>query len=252
MTRPRRAGSNGRGSSRSQGRFAGRLATSPVVAVGVDGYAKGWVAVALDQAGTFVRAWPAVSLDGLLAEVTPGTPVGIDMPLGGVDEGWRTADLSAKAMLGRRGSTIFLVPPRPLWELTSYPEANAELRRRMNKGLSWQAHGLFRKMLEAERARDTHELFEVHPELAFAEMAGEAVPPKQSWDGLARRRSLLTEVGVVLPDHLGSAGAVPPDDVLDAAAVAWCAYRLARGGARHVPDPPDQYDGQGRPIVIWF
>lgn len=222
------------------------------VFVGVDGFDKGWVAVALGADGTFVRAWPARTLSELLEPVEVQPPVGIDMPLGGVATGWRTADLEAKARLGKRASTIFLVPPRSVWELTSYPVANAELKRLTGAGLTWQAHGLFRKMLEAEAAGEKYELIEVHPELAFAGMAGRPLPPKHTWAGQAQRRALLAEVGVVLPDDLGPAGVVPPDDVLDAATVAWCAYRFGRGGARHVPDPPDQTDAFGRPIVIWY
>jgi predicted RNase H-like nuclease len=51
---------------------------------------------------------------------------------------------------------------------------------------------------------------------------------------------------------LAEAGGVPPNDVLDAAAVAWGAVRIGRGQAGHVPDPSVQVDHRGRPIVIWF
>jgi predicted RNase H-like nuclease len=130
-------------------------------------------------------------------------------------------------------------------------------------------------VVEADAYRETgrHELVEVHPELVFAELAGAPMAyPKKTWNGQHARRAALARVGVDLPDQLGGAvggpdgfggavgvpdqlggaGGVPVDDVLDAAAVAWCAYRIARGRGRHVPDPPDQFDHHGRPIVIYF
>jgi predicted RNase H-like nuclease len=219
--------------------------------VGIDGYSGGWVAVALAGDGAFVRAWPGPSLAELLAGVPVDTGVGIDIPLGGVAAGWRHADEQGRLLLGSRRSTLFRVPPRPLWDLP-YADANVEHRRLTNGGLPKQTWNLFRKMMEAEEYdAGAHSLREVHPELVFAAMAGVPIASKRSWAGQMRRRALLGGVGVVLPDDLGSAGAVAPDDVLDAAAVAWCAHRFD-AGARHVPESPDQYDGRGRPIVIWY
>jgi hypothetical protein len=55
-----------------------------------------------------------------------------------------------------------------------------------------------------------------------------------------RRRLLADTAGIVLPDDLGPAGrAAAVDDVLDAAAAAWTARRVAHGQARPLPDPPD-------------
>lgn len=220
--------------------------------IGVDAFAGGWVAVELDSAGRFAAAWPARTLAALLAGVPATAAIGVDIPIGGVESGWRDADLAARARLGRRASTVFLMPPREVWALESYEAANTELRRRSGAGLARQSFHLFRKMREAEAERDQHDLFESHPELVFAAMAGAPLVTKNSWAGLVRRRALLSEVGIVFPDDLGPAGVVPSDDVLDAAAVAWCAYQRGRGGASHVPDPVTQFDNRGRPIVIWF
>jgi predicted RNase H-like nuclease len=110
-------------------------------------------------------------------------------------------------------------------------------------------------MLEAEGYRDAgpHALHEIHPELVFASLAGKLLPyGKKTWNGQALRRSLLAGAGVVLADDLPELGNVPANDVLDAAAVAWGAHRIAHGGALSVPDPPDQHDHRGRPIVIWM
>jgi predicted RNase H-like nuclease len=54
----------------------------------------------------------------------------------------------------------------------------------------------------------------------------------------------------VLPDELGPAGQAPPDDILDAAAVAWSAHRMAIGAASSHPNPPEEDDGSK--IAIWY
>ena len=79
------------------------------------------------------------------------------------------------------------------------------------------------KLLEANAIWERHPglLFEAHPEVSFREMAGEPLAyAKKTWTGQARRRELLAKHGIVLPDNLGPAGQAPPDDILDAAAVA--------------------------------
>ena len=82
--------------------------------------------------------------------------------------------------------------------------------------------------------------FEVHPEVSFAAMNGRPLTArKKSWTGAMQRRALLEAEGIVLPDNLGPAGAAGPDDVLDAAACAWTAMRVARKQATSLPDPPD-------------
>ena len=91
-------------------------------------------------------------------------------------------------------------------------------------------------------------LYEVHPEVSFHALAGAELPyAKHSWAGHALRRSLLSAAGIDLPDDLGEAGRAGPDDVLDAAAVAWTAHRIARGIAGSLPDPP-----QHGHIAIWY
>ena len=93
---------------------------------------------------------------------------------------------------------------------------------------------------------------EAHPELSFAALAGAPLASRKStWAGAAERRSLLERAGIVLPGDLGRAGAqAAVDDVLDAAAVAWTARRVAAGSARSLPDPPERFS-DGIPCAIW-
>jgi len=74
--------------------------------------------------------------------------------------------------------------------------------------------------------------------------------PKTTWNGLMLRRRLLAEADVAVPDTLAIAGATAgPDDVLDAAVVAWTASRIAAGSAEWLPRSPQLEEGRPR---IWF
>lgn len=65
---------------------------------------------------------------------------------------------------------------------------------------------------------------------------------------------MLKDAGIVIPDHLGNAKAAGTDDVLDAAAAAWSAKRIATGTAVSLPDPPEpDINGKEncRRVAIW-
>jgi predicted RNase H-like nuclease len=71
---------------------------------------------------------------------------------------------------------------------------------------------------------------------------------KKSAGGVVERLELLKRHGIEFGD-LGAAAAAPMDDVLDAAACAWSAHRIAAGDAVSLPDPPQQLDGLD--VAIW-
>jgi predicted RNase H-like nuclease len=227
-----------------------------VTAVGVDACRGGWVAAALDG-GRLTE----IRVTATLAEIVDGFPdagaIGVDMPLGLLERGWREADRRAAARLGARRSRLFMVPPRAAWEADTYPDAVAACRRLTDPpaGFSRQAWGLKAKLEEGGRLRDRlpDRLFEVHPEISFAELNGgtPVAAGKKTWNGQMIRRALLGGAGIHLPDDLAQAGTVPADDILDAAAVAWTATRIAIGRAFSLPSPP-QPDDTGRPIAIWY
>ena len=232
-------------------------AAGPLTVTGVDGCAGGWVAVTLGQQDPSVTV--AATLDGLpLTAVT-----GIDMPLGLLARGWREADRLARRALGRRGVTVFAIPPRAALAAPSYAEANRICRELTGQGLSVQAYGLRRKIAEAEAYRTSRaadapahapdapahapdglphapdapaagvrgpvRLYEVHPELSFAVLAGGPLPDsKHTPAGLAVRRDLLRGAGITLPSRVAG---LAENDLLDAAAVAWSAQRIAAGRA---------------------
>jgi predicted RNase H-like nuclease len=66
---------------------------------------------------------------------------------------------------------------------------------------------------------------------------------KKSAGGVLERLELLRRHGIEF-DELGASALAPIDDVLDAAAAAWSAQRIAAGTARTLPDPPEIVDGQ--------
>jgi predicted RNase H-like nuclease len=71
---------------------------------------------------------------------------------------------------------------------------------------------------------------------------------KKSAGGALERIELLLRHGIEL--ELGVAASAPLDDVLDAAAAAWTAARIAEGVARTLPEPPELVDG--RTMAIWY
>jgi predicted RNase H-like nuclease len=237
--------------------------------IGVDACRRGWVAVSLEVSRLPHRAprLVAVRMDGSLASVLdqadrdPARVVGIDMPLGLLESGWREADRTARGLLGPRRSSVFAIPPRAVWAEMSYPAANQLCRELTGQGLSVQAWGLRAKLLEANQYREAceHPMYEVHPELAFGAMAGAPLDySKHTAAGRELRRELLALAGIALPASSSgnipgtpSAGSTPVTDTLDAAAVAWSAGRIATGQAVILPDRP-QRDSQGRQITIRY
>lgn len=222
--------------------------------VGVDGCRDGWVGVAPDADGP--RAYVAPDLAGLIARAEQDGPVarvGVDIPIGLVETGWRDADLRAAAALGPRRASIFRTPVREALEATDHAAGVAISRTASGAGFSIQAWGLRAKVLEVDalvRAGEDR-VYEVHPELSFATMAGHpAGHPKKTWPGQRERLALLDAAGIRLDALVGTTGTAAPDDVIDAAAAAWTARRLVEGTAVSFPDPP-QRTPAGPAAAIW-
>ncbi|MEV7808028.1 DUF429 domain-containing protein [Microbispora sp. NPDC088329] len=236
--------------------------------LGVDACGAGWVGVvppAGPRDGGTARAYFATRVADLVARADADgevAVVAVDMPIGLPDggpgglrgRGRRRADVLARAELGPRWRSVFMTPVRAALEADDYASAVAVNRRLAGEGVSRQAYGLRRKLLEVERwTRESgRRVVEVHPELSFARLAGAPLPhPKTTWAGAERRRELLAAAGVVLAGDLGGAGAVAGvDDVLDAGAAAWSALRVVSGEARPLPDPPEVFS-DGIPCAIW-
>ena len=214
---------------------------SPVL--GVDGAPGGWVGALVDGTDVSFLLLP----DAAAALAVPAAVVAVDMPIGLPERGRRACDLAAKRLLGRAHPRVFLTPPRGVLDAPDYAEAGRRHRRLADGlGLSVQTWHLVRKIREVDAVADDPRLVEVHPELSFALLAGQVLPPKRGSEGRARRVDALRQW---LPD-LGSRVTVPRGtDALDALAAAWSAKRWLEGAARVVPDDPP-LDARGRPMRI--
>ncbi len=215
--------------------------------LGVDGCRGGWVAVALED-GRFAEVDTVSSIGDLVDD--PAVVIGIDMPMGETTPGARAGEAAARRFLGPRRSTIFTPPPLAA-AVDDYDAAKRIAVATTGKSISKQAWNLLPKMREVAPhwARDPLRLREAHPECTFAAMAGAPLASsKKTREGLGDRRALLHTHGIAVPDDRlpGS----QPDDVLDAAAVAWSAHRIASGIAMSLPDPPE-HDADGRPVAVW-
>ncbi|WP_216853838.1 DUF429 domain-containing protein [Phytoactinopolyspora halotolerans] len=216
--------------------------------LGVDACRTGWVGVSLS--GDDIRGWHAVTIaelaDAVGAHAVPSV-VAIDIPIGLPSHGPRRADVLARERLGVRRFSVFATLVREAYEAETYEAALEAQQAATGKGMSRQAWGLRHKVLDVdgwlEHPQRIGVVVECHPELSFATMNGGAPVPygKKTWSGQARRRELLASAGIVVPAEFGDAGTVPPDDVLDAAAAAWTARRVAEGRAESLPETPERF-----------
>lgn len=222
------------------------------VVAGIDGYRRGWVAIVLTD-GRFEAAFAMPDLAALVARLGHAWSITVDIPIGLPERGPRTADIEARRFVGPRRSSVFPTLPRAVWEAPDLAAARALNRQLSGRSVSAQTYALRGKVLEADAvARSDPRLREAHPEVSFRAIAGRPLTSsKSSWAGTSLRRGFLLGVGIELPDELGEAGAVGVDDVLDAAAVAWTADRIANGEAESFPaDPVPGPDGIA--AAIWY
>jgi len=216
--------------------------------------AKGrWVVVVLSD-GEFDRATVTKNLSDFLEEAKGLEVLAVDIPIGlPAGKEHRRCDLAAKKLLKPKSSSVFFTPPRPVLEAPTYNEANQLSRSAFGRGVSAQSYALRAKILEVDPiAASDDRIIEVHPEVCFHAMKGSALAyPKKSWNGQMERRSLLESHGIQLPDQIETTGKTPPDDVLDATAAAWSAWRVTKGTARVLPDYAAGCSF-GQRGVIWY
>jgi predicted RNase H-like nuclease len=197
--------------------------------VGVDGYARGWVAVELRD-GRFAGARPFRGFAGVVHAHADAACIAVDIPIGA---GPREADELARKLVGPRWASVFPTPPAEVIALDDYAEAV-----RRHPSLSRQSFALFRKIREvAAVAHDRPRVVEVHPEVSFRALKGAYLDEaKTTWSGFMERRTLLVAAGIEIPDALPAG--IPLVDVLDAAVAAWSARRCALGEAASLGEPP--------------
>jgi len=197
----------------------------------------------------FVTVLRKPEITDLLDSVSDVAVIAVDIPIG-IDGPYpRRADVAARAFVEERRSSVFMTPPRSVLVASDYEQATRVAEKAIGTGVSRQAFALGPKILQVDAvARDESRVIEVHPEVSFRAMAGQALThSKKSWNGLKQREQLLIDTGIVIPSELPIPGSVAADDVLDAAAAAWSAHRYAAGEARSLPEDP--VSGES---LIWY
>ena len=224
--------------------------------VGVDVCRGGWVFLRLAdgkfESARFYRKFA----DGV--EVSPDAEaIGVDIPIGYPP--WpatrRLADCKACEMVGPLRSSVFPTPHPDLLE-QSWQDARRISRDRFGRGLTKQSYDLRLRIKEVASVAARHDrVYEVHPEVSFVALANHQHLKftKKKWNGHNVRRALLVAHRIKIPDVLDDARRVGADDILDAAAAAWSARRIAKGQAVPLPDPPEcDGAGRGRRVAIWY
>ena len=221
--------------------------------VGIDGCPTGWVGIVLEDGVAPSAVW-VTTIAEVAAQVPDVKVIATDIPIGLPDDETRPADLAARKALGKRWQTAFLTPVRAAIGAPTYDEANQLAREITDAGISRQAYALRKKILEVDRWISTTScaVYEVHPELSFAHLAGAPVTAaKKTWAGAHERQRLLEEAAISLEGDLGIPGLRSGrDDVLDAAVAAWTAQRIAAGTAVHFGDPRP-IEGSDHAFAIW-
>ncbi|PPT76758.1 hypothetical protein XaplCFBP3122_08735 [Xanthomonas arboricola pv. populi] len=216
--------------------------------VGIDGAGSGWLAVWQAGDGLQFAGYPTVAaVASALGDVAV---LGVDIPIGLSEHAPRAADVQARRFVGgRRASSIFAAPLRGMLHAPTQVDASA-LHRVLDhdgqRGFGVQSFALLSKIRawdDALRADPAwaERVFEVHPEVSFAVLAGGhgLAAGKKSGAGHQQRAALLgqcygaRQVAALLervPRALAK-----PDDVLDALAACWSAQRIAAGTAGSLP-----------------
>lgn len=229
--------------------------------VGIDGCRGGWYVVRQEAVGVRIEAAVVPTFADVLASLPPDATIAIDMPIGLAEQGERECDqLARQSLAPHRRSSIFSAPLRCVLGATSHEDASNRRFQRDGKRMSIQAYNLLAKVAEVDgvlRTSDVRDrVFEVHPEVAFAQLNGGSAlqQSKKSPEGQNKRLELLRRTFGDEPERLlaqrkrSEAGG---DDVLDALAVLWTARRLASGVAQSMPSTPPR-DTFGLSMGIYF
>lgn len=231
---------------------------------GVDGCHAGWLVVLahpLARVAQEHQVTICTRFDDVLALLPTSAVCAVDIPIGLLAErqpGGRDCDRGARRLLGRRASSVFTPPPRPLLPATHYAQVRGH-------GLSIQAFNILPKIREVDRAMTPalqQRVYESHPELAFQALAGHPIPEsKKTVAGHAARLRLLEHIPSRLFHGIRAAYEhalrtckridVAPDDILDAYILIWTALRIWRRQARRVPCVPP-LDARGLRMEIWY
>jgi predicted RNase H-like nuclease len=207
---------------------------------GIDGCRGGWLVVEAcsnlrDANFRIAPNWNAIASD---AEI-----IAVDMPIGLSRSGVRQCEVEARKIISPHGSRVFRTLPRGALKFPQkdWRNANQWSKAQGFGGISKQIWAIRPKIIEIDRAitpDNQTRVYEAHPELAFARLAGLSLESKHTSQGLAARKHLLQRAGFTKLDdwlqHLRGTGA-KADDLLDSCVLALTAKNLLQGTAKLVP-----------------
>jgi len=222
-----------------------------MVIAGVDGYKNGWVMVSQTDDGQVT-----VSLLSGFSQVMDCNCaiVVVDVPIGLLDRGTRSADREARRLLRRRSCCVFTAPLRAMVGCSDYSEAQQCRLRVDGKGLTKQSWAIMPKIREVDRllTPETQSCIrEGHPEVSFAQMNnGQPLTvSKHTLEGEHARIALLATHFSSVPFHVQEHRRVA-EDVIDAYAMLWTARRICDGCAVALPEQSPK-DSRGLLMQIW-
>ena len=237
--------------------------TAPSFA-GVDGCRAGWLVVLahpLARDAQEHQVTLCARFEDVLALLPTSAVSAVDIPIGLLTEqqpGGRDCDRCARRLLGRRASSVFTPPTRPLLDATHYTQVRGH-------GLSIQAFNILPKIREVDCVMTPalqQQVYEAHPELAFQSLAGHPLQDrKKTVAGREERLRVLDNIPSLLFHgirpafehvlHTYKRADVAPDDILDAYVLVWTALRIWCAQAHWVPRNPP-HDARGLRMEIWY
>ena len=224
------------------------------IVAGVTPCPSGWlVASAKLHGATFAPEDPRVlaSFIDVLDERPSFSVVALNAPIGyaeSAEVGGRTCDRGARALLGRRASSVHNAPTR-----ASMEEGVEGVDDRLD-AISTQLLPRYREVASEMAPYRQRTVYEVHPELSFYQLNGDQPlrwsKSKKFEEGREERRALV-EMRIQGVDRILDAelDGVPPTHLLDAAACLWTARRIAARAAIRLPTDPE-WDSQGLRMEI--
>ena len=209
---------------------------------GVTPCATGWlVASAKLQGANFSPEDPRVveTFIDVLDQRPTFSAIAVNAPIGYVEdtvEGGRACDREARAMLGRRGSTVRTAPKRAVMaEGVTGPgkHLDAVTRKLLPR---------YREVAAEMAPYRQRTVYEAHAEMSFYQLNGE-VPlrwSKKTERGWEERRTLLEKRIPGVQRILGAEiPRVPYSHLLDAAAFLWTARLILARAAKRLPEDPE-------------
>jgi predicted RNase H-like nuclease len=221
------------------------------VVAGVTPCGNGWLVASAKLHGTIFAPEAPSRLETFI-DVIDQRPsysvIAVDAPIGYLDKtvaGGRSCDREARALLGRRGSSIKSAPVR-------VDGNDIELLPENLDAVTSTLLPRYREVAAEMAPYRQRTVYEVHSDLSFFQLNGD-VPmrwSKQSEKGVAERRELLEQkvpgVSRVLEAEVPGASL---SHLLDAAVFLWTARRIfAHAGVRIPQDP--EWDDQGLRMEI--